>query len=336
MDGQAFQGFMSDLDADVTVDPAPSRRSAETVRAAKAIAALPVRLRFALGARTLWSATRRLVRIAIPLERRALLPALPALPDDADGFLVTGLRDDQQEAFSDANQGLRVFVRARYPRSYASLQGSFDDYLAHFSAKTRSTLRRKQRKLAERSGGQLDLRSYHWPDQVEDFYRHARAVSAATYQERLLGAGLPEGEASLATMRDLAACGALRGWLLFLGGRPISYLYAPAEGDIVIYAYLGYDPEFADLSPGTVLQLEALRELMVERRFRMFDFTEGDGQHKRQFATGAVQCVDLLLLRPTLRNRALGYGLGLFDAGVATLKRLLPGSFLKLARAARR
>jgi CelD/BcsL family acetyltransferase involved in cellulose biosynthesis len=114
------------------------------------------------------------------------------------------------------------------------------------------------------------------------------------------------------------------------------YLYAPAEGDIVIYGFLGYDPDYAELSPGTVLQLEAIAALMEERRFRDIRLHGRRWQHKRQFATGAVECVDLLLLRPTVRNRVLGYGLALFDAGVATLKRLLPGFFRKLARAARR
>ncbi|MGZ8346377.1 MAG: GNAT family N-acetyltransferase, partial [Allosphingosinicella sp.] len=112
----------------------------------------------------------------------------------------------------------------------------------------------------------------------------------------------------------------LRGWLLFVEGRPVSYLYAPAEGETLVYAHLGYEPEFAEYSPGTVLQMEAMRQLMAERRFRLFDFTEGEGQHKRQFATDGVDCVDLMLLRPTLANLAIGHGLAGFDAAVALAK----------------
>ena len=272
----------------------------------------------------------------MPLESRASWPELPPLVQGADGYLVTGLRADFHAALADAHPALRPFVRNHYPRSYASLQDGFDAYLGRFSAKTRSTLKRKVRKLVERSGGQLDLRSYSRPDQIDDFYRHARAVSATTYQERLLKAGLPEGEGALAAMRELAGRDAMRGWILFVNQRPISYLYAPAAGDTLLYAHLGYDPEWADLSPGTVLQIEAMRALMAERRFRTFDFTEGDGQHKRQFATGAIDCVDLLLLRPTPSNHLLGHGLAAFDATVASAKRLLPAARLrKLARAVR-
>jgi CelD/BcsL family acetyltransferase involved in cellulose biosynthesis len=232
-----------------------------------------------------------------------------------------------------ANPHLTPFVRQRYRRSYASLEGSFDAYLSGFSSKSRSTLKRKVRKLEERSGGTLDLRSYRTPEEVEEFYRHARMVSSTTYQERLLAAGLPEGDSFLAEMRERARQDSMRGWLLFVDGAPISYLYAPAEGRTLIYAYLGYDPAFADLSPGTVLQFEAMRQLMEEQRFALFDFTEGEGQHKRQFGTGFVDCVDLLLVRRTIANLIAGNLLNGFDAAVVQAKRAVAALGLeKLAR----
>jgi CelD/BcsL family acetyltransferase involved in cellulose biosynthesis len=124
-------------------------------------------------------------------------------------------------------------------------------------------------------------------------------------------------------MKALASRDGVRAWLLFLGGKPISYLYAPAEGETLVYAYLGYDPEFAELSPGTVLQMEALREAMGEGRFKLFDFTEGEGQHKRQFASGEIECLDLLLVRRGLGNLAVGHALGAFDGGIAIAKRIV-------------
>jgi CelD/BcsL family acetyltransferase involved in cellulose biosynthesis len=232
---------------------------------------------------------------------------------------------------------LKALVRQRYGRSYASLGGSYDDYLAQFSSKSRSTLKRKVRKATELSGGRLDLRSYSRPDDVELFHGLAREVSAKTYQERLLGAGLPDGDAMRAEMRSLAARGAFRGWLLFLDGKAISYLYAPAEGATLVYAYLGYDPDFADLSAGTVLQFEVMRELMNEKSFAYFDFTGGEGQHKKQFQTGSVECVDLLLLRKTIGNVTVGKLLNGFDSSVALAKRGVHAFGLeRLARRLRR
>ena len=282
--------------------------------------ALPLRI----GARTVWTLRRRLVRRALSLEDAlaARLPALPALAPDDDGYLVTSLPEDLAPRLTEA-AGLRCFVRQRYGRGFARLDQPFDDYLAGFSAKSRSTLRRKAKKLAERSGGTLDVRGYRTPEEIEHFHATARALSARTYQERLLDAGLPDGPEALAEMRERARHEQVRAWLLFLDGRPISYLYAPAEGSTLLYAFLGYDPDFAEYSPGTVLQLEAMRRLMTEGRFALFDFTEGEGQHKRQFATGSIACVDLLLVRPTAANLVAAHALAAFDGAVAMAKRAI-------------
>jgi CelD/BcsL family acetyltransferase involved in cellulose biosynthesis len=297
--------------------------------------ALPLRV----GARTLGRVRRRLVRVSLTLEdvRRGRIPDLPALPAEADGFLIASLPAQGLDALRAGRPALRPFVRQRYCRHYASLEGSFDDYLAGFSAKSRSTLRRKARRLAERSGGALDLRAYRTPAEMDEYFGHARAVSSRSYQERLLDAGLPDGAEALAAMRQLASRDQARGWILFVSGKPVSYLYTPAEGATLIYAHLGYDPDFAEFSPGTVLQFEAMRQLFEEGRFRLFDFTEGEGQHKRLFGTGSIECADLLLLKPTPGNILAGHALNGFDRAVELARRAVRRLRLEgLARSLRR
>jgi CelD/BcsL family acetyltransferase involved in cellulose biosynthesis len=296
-----------------------------------------VALPFRIGARTVWRVRRRLVRLPLTLEQvlKSEPPALP--PSDGDGYLLISVPVPALGPLLAAQPGLRPFVRQRYRRFYADLGQGFDAWLARFSGKSRSTLKRKVRRFAERSGGAIDLRCYRTPAEAEDFYRHARAVSALSYQERLLDAGLPEGDEALADMRTRAARDAMRGWVLFLDGRPLSYLYAPAEGTTLVYLYLGYDPAAADLSPGTVLLFEAMRGLMEEGRFCLFDFTDGEGRQKQLFATGEAECLDLLLLRPTPANLLAGRSLAAFDAAVARAKRLVLALRLEgLARRLRR
>lgn len=88
----------------------------------------------------------------------------------------------------------------------------------------------------------------------------------------------------------------------------------------MLYAHLGYDPEFARLSPGTVLQLQALERLFAEERFAYFDFTEGEGAHKAMFGTDHADCASFLLLDPTLANRALLGARDAFDGAVSGAK----------------
>jgi CelD/BcsL family acetyltransferase involved in cellulose biosynthesis len=295
-----------------------------------------VALPFRVGVRTLARVRRRLARVTIGLAEilSTRLPNLPPIGAGSDGYLITGLAQPRLACLADAYPDLRLFVRRHYDRAYARLDGGADAYLARFSGKTRSTLRRKTRRLAERCGGALDLRRYAAPGEMEAFHCHARAVSVLTYQERLLDLGMPDGDSAVAQLKARAQRNEVRGWVLFVRDRPIAYLHAPAEGDVLILGHLGYDPAFAAMSPGTVLMFEAMRQLAAEGRYRLFDFTEGEGQHKRLFGTDAVPCVDVLLLRPTFANRCLGHALGGFDAAVEAVKRAM--AMLGLETVARR
>lgn len=282
--------------------------------------ALPLRI----GARTLGTLRRRLARHALSLDEALAdqAPSLPPLEPRDHGYLVTALPADRLAEVAARHADLRPFIRQRYRRGYARLDQDFEGYLGGFSAKSRATCRRKLRRMAERSGGAIDVREYADETQMRHFHELARTVSQKTYQERLLDSGLPDGSEAIAAMLGLARAGRARGWLLFLEEKPVAYLYAPAHGLTLIYAHLGYDPDVADFSPGTVLQLEVMQRLMAEGRFRLFDFTEGDGQHKRLFASGGVDCLDLLLVRRSAANLLAGYTLTAFDGAVALAKRV--------------
>ncbi len=280
-------------------------------------------LRFQIGARTLFAVERQLVRMSLTLDEAlaARAPALPSLDRDADGYAITSLPETQLATV--AVGGLFPFVRQRYTRHFIDLTTGFDAYLAALSANTRSGIKRKAKKLAQASGGSLDVRRFRTPAEIEGFHKVASALSRKTYQAKLLGGGLPDDARFAQAMFALAAADSVRAWLLYVEGQPVAYLYCPIEAGTVRYDHVGHDPDVADLSPGSVLQMEAMRDLFDEGCHRRFDFTEGEGQHKRQFATGGVACADLLLLRPTLANRAVVAALGGFDRAMARAKQLV-------------
>lgn len=285
--------------------------------------AQPHDVAFALGARRIASVRRRLVPMAFSLEQ-ALAGELPPMPDaaGADGVRVLSAPVSLIGPIRQSYPAMLKGAEQRYRRGYIALGGTYEDYLAQFSGKTRATLRRKLRKFEEASGGALDLRAYRSPEEVAEFLDLARPLAASTYQARLLDAALPADEAFREQALALASRDRVRAFLLFLGGSPVAYLYLPVEDATLVYAYLGHDPAQAALSPGTVLQLTALQQIFSEGRFRHFDFTEGDGTHKALFATGFVECASLVLLRPTLANRLLLAALATFDSAAAGAKRL--------------
>ncbi|HEX7369058.1 MAG TPA: GNAT family N-acetyltransferase [Rhodanobacteraceae bacterium] len=285
----------------------------------------PVAIKFVVGSRNLVSVPRLLDTVAFGLAE-----------------LVGGAQLDWPEVNPRA-EGLRVLsaplaatdaIVARYPsylmggfqaydRHYIRMDGvSYAAYLGKFSSKTRSTLKRKQNKLAEMGQGALDVRAFNRESDVERFMADAVPLSRRTYQGRLLGAGLPEGPDAIADMKKLAREDNLRAYILYLHDRPVSYLYLPIIGSTVVYAHLGYDPDAAALSVGTVLQLTALERLFAEQRYRFFDFTEGTGAHKKLFGTDCIQACSFFMLRPGLKNRVLVGSLSAFNSVVATCKRV--------------
>ncbi|MFW5969806.1 MAG: GNAT family N-acetyltransferase [Halofilum sp. (in: g-proteobacteria)] len=224
-----------------------------------------------------------------------------------DGAFLNSLRVSEGRAGLSLRNGFLRYVPQHDDRYVIDLSGSFDDYMTGFATKTRSTLRRKIRRFEREAGGELDVREYRSRDELADFLGSARTVSAQSYQEIMLDAGLPDSDTFSAEALANAEAGQCRGYLLFFEGRPVAYMYCPVRDGVARYAYVGYDQEFASLSPGTVLLLNVLERLHDDPDIHTFDFLEGgdEGSHKAFFANRRLSCTNVFLLRPTPRNSAI-------------------------------
>ena len=263
----------------------------------------PVTLSFSIGSRRLFGIERHLADIAYSLSDLTSGQRPHALGGPgADGLRVLSAPPCEIPFWQAQFPRHRIGAVQHYRRHFIAMQGGFEDYLANFSGKTRSTLRRKRRRFEKADGGELDLRWYRSDAALPD---------DADAQREILGA---------------AARDAVRAFLLFLKEEPVAYLYLPVGGTTLIYAFLGYDPAHAELSPGTVLQMGALEHLFAERRFTHFDFTEGDGAHKALFGTDSLPCCTFVLLTPQWRNITALASHAAFESAVEVGKRILSGS----------
>lgn len=232
--------------------------------------------------------------------------ALPEnLPPEYQGVMIRSNPGTAREHGLDRRDGYLAYTMAAYEHCYVDLSGSFADYQAKFSAKSRSTVTRKIKKFAGHCGGAVRFQSYAEPAEMRAFYDLARPVSALTYQERLLDVGLPASPAFADSMVEAARHGRVRAYLLFHGDRPVAYLYCPVADGILEYAFLGFDPSYRDWSVGTILLWLSLESIFAEKRFAYLDFTEGSSSQKVLFSTHQVPCHNRLLLRDSLANRAL-------------------------------
>ena len=270
---------------------------------------------------------------------RALETHFTALPDDVyegaseqlatpevEGILLRSCPVSRRlSRLSWTGRALR-YVPMQYERYYVKLDGTFENYLLKFSSSSRSTLKRKVRRFTEAAGGKLQWREYSTPAEMVEFHTAARQISRTTYQELLLGAGLPDEPDFVTSMIRLADRKAVRAYVLFLDNCPAAYMFCPALNQtILLYPYLGYDPHFRDLSPGTVLQYLVLERLFEDGQFSLFDFTEGQGPQKISFATGSRACADIYYFR--WRPRPIAFALlhAAIDGLSSTAGRALQG-----------
>jgi len=141
---------------------------------------------------------------------------------------------------------------------------------------------------------------------MAEFFSLAREVSRKTYQERLLQKGLPRSLEFVAHAEALATHKRVLAYILLLNSRPVAYMFCFCADGIVTGDYLGYDPAYRSLSPGTVLQYLILQSLFEKHRdMRIFDFTEGEGQQKSFFGTDERLCAKSYFIRRSLNNIAL-------------------------------
>jgi len=264
-------------------------------------------IKFQLGDKTLLAPKLQLQVREIGLDDETPSVAEPAPPTDtlpvgSQGFLIRSLHVSKEQPTLLIKQDYICYVANQYQRYYIDMRQSFAEYKGKFSSKTRSTISRKVKKYAEHCGGDISWKIYGSAEEMSDFFHLARSVSVKTYQEKLLDAGLPNSKEFLMEMEKLAREGNVRGFILFYNDQPVAYLYCPISNGVLIYAFLGYDPEYMRFSVGTILQWLALEYLFEERCFSFFDFTEGQSDHKKLFATDSIRCVNVFFLRKNLPN----------------------------------
>lgn len=227
---------------------------------------------------------------------------LRSLPYERALFLKSA---PERLALDSANivKSMLVYRFYHYDRSWVATEGSFESYLGSFSKTSRKGVMRRTKKLTDLSGGRLDIRRYDRPDLMEAFYADARAVSAKTFQERLMDDGLPANEPFFETMMRMALNSQCYGTILYLEDLPISYLYCERRSPGWMAAYGGFDPAHACLSPGTVHLLSVLEESFNDQDTAFFDFGPGQSDYKQFFSTHDVPCSDILVLDKTWKNR---------------------------------
>lgn len=211
-----------------------------------------------------------------------------------------------------AEQGL--FVRQR-ERDFAAivLPGCYDEFFASLSGNARSALRRQTRRLAADG---MELLCCERADEVPSFLewlfdlhqrRWQRDGADGSFVRKPLMRRFYERFAPLALQR-----GWLRLYALRVGGRVCAVQYGYAYRGTYLQLQEGFDPA-APEGVGNVLRARAIEQLIREG-VRVYDFLGGFSEHKRRWKAEPRVGHDLLIGRPSIRNRLL-FGRSIWPTG---------------------
>jgi len=189
-----------------------------------------------------------------------------------------------------------------FRRHLIQIPDTLDAYLASLSAITRKGLKRQLRRIQQ--VGSIELRRIESTDQVPGFLSDADRISRNTWQHRRIGRRIRKSENHRRVLSDLAARGLLRSYVLYLDNQPCAFSIGFQINEVFHDSEVGFDRQFARFSPGNVLLMKMLEDLISHRRPVFYDFGEGDARYKAQLGNTYRLESNVMVMRPTWRNRA--------------------------------
>lgn len=184
-----------------------------------------------------------------------------------------------------------LVARGRKPsiRWFIDLPSTFDDYLNDLRPSTKRNVAYKLRRFEREKS--YDFVTITRPEQVEQFLRDGEAVSRRTYQWAL-GQRLENTQELRNHYERVAEAGRMRCHLLYIDGVPAGFMRNELQGGVCNYGTPGFDPRFEKSSPGLVMLLWTIRDLIENTDCRLFDFGEGgdDQGYKSRFGNRSIEC----------------------------------------------
>jgi hypothetical protein len=174
---------------------------------------------------------------------------------------------------------------ARQPHFAIDLPNSLSAFYEGLGYKTRKSVRYSIRKFENHFGENISLRVFAAPHEVDSFLRDAMTISRATYQYRLLEAGLRNYSKLLAEFGMMSKLGCWRGYILYCREDPVAFVYGYRLASTFYYWDVGYRPNWGQWSVGTVTALKLIENLIdSEDPPRRLDFLYGGHDYKRRLS----------------------------------------------------
>ena len=177
-----------------------------------------------------------------------------------------------------------------------------------FSGKMLREMRRKTRSVDAAFPGQVSLKCFSQPSELDVGMNAAMRVAVTTWQN-----SLGQGFNDKAETRDNYLFFAERGWLrifvLYIGDVPCAFLSGQLYENKFYCQYAGYHPDYARYSVGAVLTAHVFEQLASSGVLQV-DLGEGGQEHNRRIGCQMVEEGTVHVYSPTLRGVCLNVFFG--------------------------
>lgn len=197
-----------------------------------------------------------------------------------------------------------LLVKERVPHifnySVLSLIDAEGKHPKVFSGKARREARRKVRNLDRSFPGQVSMKCFSQPTELDVGMCDVMRVAVTTWQY-CLGQSLSDTAATREAFQFLAKKGWLRIYVLYIKNTPCSFLVGQLYNNTFYCSYAGYQPSHSHFSVGSVWAFRAFEDLALIGT-RYVDLGEGGQENNRRLGCLKSDEGTVHVYAPTLRG----------------------------------
>ncbi|RXK52915.1 GNAT family N-acetyltransferase [Oleiharenicola lentus] len=177
---------------------------------------------------------------------------------------------------------------------------SAEEFLKSRSRKHRHWIKRLSTILDRDFPSLWEIKTFQSYESADEFCSEAEKVASTTYH-RKLGAGFRGSQETLQRLKVEAARGGLRGYILYIEGKPCAFWHCHQYGDILHMASTGYIDKYRKYELGTVLLVRVFSDHCGQKSVTV-DFGLGEASYKERFGNEFYEVTNMILYARNLRG----------------------------------
>ena len=185
------------------------------------------------------------------------------------------------------------------PHWQTHLPDSTEAFYKDMSGNRKRYLRRYTMALEKAGSGPVEMVCYRSEDKLDYVISIASEISSKTYKHAL-NVGFRDDYLTRSLLTKAAKQDRLRAYVLYVGGKPCAFEYGIEYGNVFFPEHIGYDPLLRSCSPGTVLFIRVMEDLIEKSKVRVFDYGFGAAAYKERFGTKSWSETSVYIFAPRL------------------------------------